>query len=87
MASSSKVSKKKQDPTCDICCEKLNKSDHKPVECCYCNIVYCRACIQRYLKESTQDAHCMGCRKAFTRDFLVDACTNVFLTTEYKKNR
>ena len=72
--------------SCDICVEKFNKSTRLPVKCNYCEFVNCRTCFQKYLLE-TQDPYCMGCKKIFTRDFISENCTNVFVVGEYKKHR
>ena len=72
---------------CQICCEKLNKSTRLPVKCNYCEFTNCRSCFQRYLLDSNIDAHCMNCKKIFTRDFLTDNCTNLFITKNLKTHR
>ena len=72
---------------CSVCCEKLNKSNHKNIICNYCEFSACKTCIQKYLIESSQDPHCMQCKKIFTRDFLSDNCTKLFLTTTLKTHR
>ena len=72
---------------CQICCEKLNKSTRLAVKCNYCEFTNCRSCFQRYLLDSHIDAHCMNCKKIFTRDFLADNCTNVFITKNLKTHR
>ena len=72
---------------CQICCEKLNRSTRLPVTCNYCEFSICRTCFQRYLLESNIDAHCMNCKKIFTRDFLSDNCTNVFVIKNLKTHR
>jgi len=72
---------------CAVCCEKINKSNRKEVNCGYCNFLICRTCFQRYIMESVEDPHCMNCKKEFNRDFLTDVCTSVFLTTQFKEHR
>ena len=72
---------------CSVCCEKLNKSNHKNISCGYCDFSACKTCIQKYLIESSQDPHCMNCKKIFTRDFLNDNCTKVFINTDLKTHR
>ena len=72
---------------CSVCCEKLNKSNHKNIICGYCNFSACKTCIQKYLMESSQDPHCMNCKKIFTRDFLNDNCTKVFINTDLRTHR
>jgi hypothetical protein len=72
---------------CSICCNKLNKSTRKNITCSFCNILTCRECFQKYILSIHEDAHCMGCKKIFTRDFLSSNCTAVFLSKDYKKHR
>ena len=72
---------------CNVCCEKLNKSNRKEIICNYCDYSICRACFQKYLTESIEDPHCMNCKKQFNRDFLGDNCTLVFFNTTFKEHR
>ena len=37
---------------CSVCCEKLNKSNHKNIICNYCEFSACKTCIQKYLIEN-----------------------------------
>jgi hypothetical protein len=72
---------------CDVCCEKLNKINHKKVKCPFCDLTSCRSCSQRYILESFQDPHCMGCKTAWNREFVDSFCTKYFRTTELKRHR
>lgn len=73
--------------TCSICCENFNKTSRKATVCGSCNLQCCQACQKHYLLESTVDAHCMGCRKGFTRDALATMLSKAFVATDYKKHR
>lgn len=73
--------------TCAICCDKTNKSTRKPIECNYCELVPCSSCVKTYLLGSSQDAHCMGCKKAWDREFLDGVMTKTFIDTEFKSHR
>ncbi len=73
--------------TCDVCCESLNKSNHKLITCPYCPFRSCAACAERYLIDTDQDAHCMSCRKAWDRQILVVNFTSKFVTKTYKSRR
>ena len=73
--------------TCDICCEKFNKSNHKPCNCQYCNKAVCVDCNQKYLESTTKDAHCMNCNKAWNYEVLTSFFTKKYLTGDYKKQR
>lgn len=72
---------------CNICCEKYNKSNHKQVDCGFCDLSCCRTCVQHYLLSTTQDAHCLQCKHAWNRDFIDKNCTKSFRNGEYKTQR
>ena len=73
--------------TCDVCCEKFNKIHHKKVECPFCDLKSCRSCSQRYILESFQDPHCMGCKTIWNREFVDSFCTKYFRNTELRRHR
>ena len=72
---------------CHICCEKFNKSNHKQVDCGFCDLSCCRSCVQSYLLSSIQDAHCMKCKKEWDREFVDTSCTKIFRNGKYKTHR
>lgn len=72
---------------CEVCCEGFNKSTRAPITCPYCPFSVCSGCTERYLVDTTQDAHCMSCRKAWTREVLVDNFSNKFVNQIYKSRR
>jgi len=72
---------------CQICCETYNKQNHKKVECPFCDFAACRTCTQQYLLTSSNDAHCMGCKQAWNREFVDLSCTKTFRNKEYKLHR
>jgi hypothetical protein len=75
--------------SCDVCCEKLNKSTNKRV-CCVnmaCEFIECRKCAEKYLCDTTQNAHCMSCRTGWNREHLEKTFTKTFLNGAYKKFR
>lgn len=72
---------------CEVCDEVFNKSNHSPVKCPFCEFSSCTDCNERYLLETTQDAHCMSCRKGWTREVLVNNFTQKFVTKKYKERR
>lgn len=72
---------------CDVCCEKLNKINHKKVKCPFCDLTSCRTCSQRYILESFEDPHCMGCKTLWNREFVDSFCTKYFRNTELKRHR
>lgn len=73
--------------SCEICCATFNKTKHKEVGCPYCALRACRSCTQRYLLETNEDPHCMGCKAAWTRETMDTACTRTFVDVDYRKRR
>ena len=73
--------------TCVVCCESFNKSNHARVKCPFCEFDVCTGCSERYLCDTTEDAHCMNCRKGWTRETLVDNFTQKFVSRTYKERR
>lgn len=73
--------------TCDICTEKFNRSTRIKVKCEYCEFTACRTCFETYLL-SQSTPHCMcskeQCGKVWTRKFLSNTFTNVFIVKKYK---
>lgn len=72
--------------SCAICCEHMNKSTRKPVQC-FCDFVSCRECCERFLMDIITDPHCMNCRKEWKRDFLDMHFTSKFVNQDLKKHR
>ena len=73
--------------SCDICCEKYNKSSRVAVKCQYCPFAACRSCVQTYLtQDDVRDPVCMGpkCRRPWTFEFLHDNMYKTFMNNEYK---
>ena len=73
--------------SCDVCCELVNKSNHALVTCPFCPFGACVTCHERYLCDTTEDAHCMSCRKGWSRETLVDNFTQKFVSRTYKQRR
>jgi hypothetical protein len=76
--------------SCDICTEKFNRSTRIRVKCEYCEFTACRTCFETYLL-SQSTPHCMcskeQCGKIWTRKFLANTFTNVFITKRYKTHQ
>ena len=73
---------------CNICTEKYNKSNRSKISCSACLAETCSECTERYLLMTIDNAHCMSCRAAWTREIL-DTCglSKKFVTKDYKKRR
>lgn len=72
---------------CSICCDKFNKQTRYEVKCSYCSESACRTCVQRYILDTTQDAHCMFCKHTWNREFIDQSCTQVFRMKKLKAHR
>ena len=73
--------------SCDVCCDGFNRSSRSKITCPYCPFSACSGCSERYLLETTQDAHCMSCRKSWSREILVNNFTLKFVGRDYKNRR
>ena len=73
--------------SCSVCCDPFNLSTRKKVVCNYCTFDVCSGCSEKYLLESSQDAHCMSCRHAWNREAMETIFSKKFVTVEYKNHR
>ncbi len=73
--------------SCNICCDNYNKSTRTKVCCPYCGFDVCRTCCETYILSETS-SKCMNpvCDKEWTRKFLRENFTNVFLTSKYREH-
>jgi hypothetical protein len=71
-------------PKCIICDEAYNKVANTEVSCCYCHVSSCRRCIQTYLTSTTNDPHCMHCKKGWEREFIDDNLTATYRMGDYR---
>ena len=83
------IKKNKPEGDCAICCEKYNNSSHIKVICEFgdCNYETCKKCMRDYLLSTTQDPHCMTCKKKFSQAYIVNRLNSSFVMTEYKTHR
>ena len=72
---------------CEVCCEKLNNSNHKKVKCPFCDLTSCRACNQKYLLDTTEEPHCMKCKHEYNREFVDSFCSSIFRNRDYRRHR
>ena len=72
---------------CQICCEQFNKSTRSKTECSKCNLESCKICIRKYLMEQLTDAHCMGCKKGWSREETIKSIGKSYFNKEYKLHR
>jgi len=69
---------------CGVCFENTN---HKKVTCPFCDLNTCRTCTQTYLLSVMEDAHCMGCKHVWNRQFVDHFCTHNFRHVDYRRHR
>ena len=73
--------------SCNICCDSYNKSTRSKVTCPYCDFEVCRTCCETYiLSESVPKCMQPSCAKEWSRKFLRENFTNVFLTSKYREH-
>jgi len=73
---------------CPICTETFNKSTHSPITCSSCNLLTCSSCTERYLLSIQDDAKCMHCNSAWSRESLSKCgLSKKFTTHTYKQRR
>lgn len=73
--------------SCNICCEDYNKSNRSKISCYYCDFESCRNCCETYILSETIPK-CMypDCGKEWSRKFLRENFTNVFLSSKYREH-
>ena len=75
--------------SCNICCEKYNKSLNAKVTCEFagCGFEACKTCTRTYLLGTTNDPHCMNCKNPWSVKFLVDNLNRSYVDNDFKKHR
>jgi len=75
--------------TCNICCEKYNKSLNTKITCEFinCNYEACKSCVRTYLLSTTNDPHCMNCKNPWQPKFLIENLNRSYIENDYKKHR
>ena len=72
---------------CNICCDSYNKSSREKICCGYCDYPSCRTCCETYIL-SENIPKCMNttCAKEWSRKFIREKFTNVFINTRFKNH-
>src|SRR6478609_1004160 len=78
---------KEPEQTCDICCEKINKSGRKLVSCPFCSKSACLGCQKMFLSSIIRDPHCMHCKTGWNNAFIRNNFPSTWLDKEYKEIR
>jgi cell division protein FtsB len=77
-----------EDETCSMCIEKFTKQPHKKqAKCPYCDVKACVTCTQTYLLGTHEDAHCMGCRRGWSREVMDQILLTTWINGAYKLHR
>jgi len=69
---------------CAICCDTFTKVSRKRIECPYCQLIACSNCVTRYLLDSVDRAHCMGCKNEWSQDVLKSSFNKKFYQQTYR---
>lgn len=73
---------------CIICTDTFNKRDRKKIKCQFCDFESCISCSKKYiLNENTPKCMNNDCDKEWSRQFLRENFSKLFLNNEYKKHR
>ena len=77
---------------CNICAEKFNFSNRRPIRCLYCNFEACRKCCQSYILNKELSV-CMNvnkgsngefiCQKPWNRKFMAENFPNTWIKNEW----
>lgn len=72
---------------CGVCMENYTPIIRKKCVCKYCKADTCSKCIERYLLDRHEDAHCLHCRVNYNDTALSEICTKTYLQHVYFKHR
>jgi hypothetical protein len=72
---------------CGVCIENYTPLLRKKIVCKYCKADTCSKCIERYLLDRHEDAHCMHCHVNYNDATLHEICTKTYLQNTYFKHR
>ncbi len=87
-AKSKKVKKVVEEPeSCGVCMDNYTPIIRKKCVCKYCKADTCSKCIERYLLERHEDAHCLHCRVNYNDITLNEICTKTYVQHVYFKHR
>ena len=75
--------------TCQICCEKYNKSLNLKITCPIgeCNFDACKTCVRQYLLSNVKDPNCMKCNAQWNQQFIIEKLNKSFWDNDYKIHR
>jgi hypothetical protein len=83
-----RVKKVVEEPECcSVCMDIYTPIIRKKCACKYCKADTCSKCIERYLLDRHEDAHCLHCRVNYNDTTLREICTKTYLQQTYFKHR
>jgi hypothetical protein len=78
---------KEEDELCSICADRYTPILRKKIVCKFCEKDTCCKCIEQYLLNRHEDAHCLHCRVNYSDIVLREICTKTYLQQVYFKHR
>jgi hypothetical protein len=72
---------------CPVCVETYTGKVRQQVTCISCSYECCASCVKTYLLSTSDDPHCMNCRRVWDRDYLYDILSKSFVNTTLKRHR
>ena len=72
---------------CPVCIDVYTGKTRQQVTCSSCSYECCTSCVKTYLLSTSDDPHCMNCRRAWDRDYLYDVLSKSFVNTTLRKHR
>jgi hypothetical protein len=72
---------------CQVCFENFNKVSRARASCPFCAFDACRMCAKRYLLSMTNDAHCMNCKRTWSRKTMNTLFDLKFIQKEYRLHK
>ena len=73
--------------SCPICIETYNKTKRLKIKCTYCNEEVCKECVEKYILDSSEEPHCMYCKKQWNREVCTELFPKTFVTKTLKTFR
>ena len=72
---------------CPVCIEPYTGKVRQQITCNGCSYECCTSCVKTYLLSTSDDPHCMNCRRAWDLDYLYDILSKSFVNTTLRKHR
>ena len=72
---------------CSVCVSDFTITKRKEITCSSCKYSCCLECVKTYLLGTSDDPHCMNCRRGWDRDFQYEILGKSFVNTTLHKHR